>query len=58
MGLIVVNAVVSLVLRLVGFTVDGIAKGSMAAYIQSTMSHVASGSVFSKLTSRAMKPAL
>mmetsp|Transcript_406 Transcript_406/g.748 ORF Transcript_406/g.748 Transcript_406/m.748 type:complete len:290 (+) Transcript_406:3-872(+) len=51
------NALIALMLRLVGFTVAGVAKGSFAAWWQSTMPLVSAGSVFAKLTSIAMSPA-
>jgi len=51
------NALVGLMLRLVGFTAAGVAKGSLAAWWQSTMPLVSAGSVFAKLTSIAMSPA-
>ena len=48
------NAIIVLVLRLIGFAAAGVVKGSFAAWWQSTMPLVSAGSIFAKLTSIAM----
>jgi len=54
LGATAANAVIALVLRIIGFAAAGVMKGSFAAWWQSTMPLVSAGSVFAKLTSIAM----
>ena len=44
------------ILRLIGFGAKGIIKGSLAALYQSSVIIIKSGSLFAKLTSKAMRP--
>ena len=50
LGAVASNAIIALVLRLIGFAASGVLKGSFAAWWQSTMPLVSAGSVFAKLT--------
>ncbi len=53
-GVIAAKAINVAALRGIGFGVQGVSAGSIAAYIQSILGNVKAGSLFAKLTSAGM----